>query len=1438
MEDDSLIDDILNTSLSATQWNFDNLVSVFLGDTLNTLKNFGVLDKNAYDAWVEEERTNFNAIADFFFREYQRRREIVSRGKNLGHEFGEFRLPEYRNYNFDPSAVVQIAVSKFLHNIAERGASVGGGVSVARKGTRYKTIPFALRINEETVLRDVADTYLPILMKFNWELVSIGEQMTLDILPLMVFEEYGKQAEDERERAKKKTAGKHVQGRRREPFKDPYRSRGARSRGAGSPLWSSIPQTGAVREVAKWVNEDQQIEDAVKAAKNNPEFEFNLETTVNAKIAELKSNGTRQSETGRRILTACIIEAMRFVWKDRQLFTKRGKEYLTGDDAPDRYGRASEAILETLFPLYYLSCCSLIMRLSRRPYVDVAYSYKEGGVGEDKVRITRFAARGFTPEQEAGARRLAEDLYSSNNVDLEYRSVPIPMGFTLTGYSQNSNTKRLIREIIREGQRFAIELPESVTFEPTLIESRQADEDIKRRFLSAILSMLNSTIEAFNAARAQFNRDFVADYFPSPEEYLGIPLYPNPILILSELDYDVVKYPPFAVETFTIDNPNVIVRIPVYEMILADVANETRESAIAVIPQQVEGRRSTVATPTWSPPPTPPPTSPIPFERGEIPSIFGPNEYNEILSDMGLYLDGYSESSPPPVTEVTIERYGENAEEYLPLLPGQLVFSPETSQIGMPSYFTLDEFDSFLRENIFRNTDSELRNEIENDPQIQPSSTPLEPEEGPAPPITPPGEGEEEPTPEQMERIRELESQVALLEEQRKLLKKDETRYKVIDEVSRLMVRKEGLKAREHAMRRFMTSSLDTLVELRLRYSESERPFVLTASDAEGVDNAIVLDEIMNTNLRGSKSSAIAQIKTGDAARPTYRKKEGFVLPVELSGNKAPSPEEGRSDASLPSPESSKPAKKSINAKSKMTRPASNNRYCRSYVSVARGPRKRTPMVRPKASASKATRATRATSMANKTKGAKATKATKGAKATKAPVRRVPMRRRRQVGKRPVVSKKISDASENADSAVEATTETATTIVATPGPSILDTQCMETVGAAHHFVDSYARTTRQHDSLANRVDAHHLETPIESQYEEYYDDDYADEEEEDGEYAYEEEDAYDAGEPVSSHQEQEAVSGAPINAVEERASEACPSGEEATLIPVSSGEEYVDEQVVVKEPQELRASQKPSKASSSGWSMGGDDSTDPWDAEYEEDGYEEDAYADAYAGYSNGDDPYSYGIPKGAQRYYAHTGDGHSFVKDDRYMENVNPALSMLVAGALTIASKNVKGHMLESRKMCSKTVSPSTTSSHDDTGRSATPYVSTLSTPNRFNDSWQKIQRGSEEDLEAVYDNIFSHWTLLKPLCTKNAMEAYVRTLAFGLEQGNIVVAKAAMTKLCRSVHLSDSSVNAMKQLVEQMHRAVVGYRCSQCKNSKRFKECVVHANEMIVTTTSCGGL
>jgi len=444
------------------------------------------------------------------------------------------------------------------------------------------------------------------------------------------------------------------------------------------------------------------------------------------------------------------------------------------------------------------------------------------------------------------------------------------------------------------------------------------------------------------------------------------------------------------------------------------------------------------------------------------------------------------------------------------------------------------------------------------------------------------------------------------------------------------------------------------------------------------------------------------------------------------------------------------------------------------------------------------------------------------------------------VVKRPVASKKISDASENADSAVEATTETATTIVATPGPSILDTRCMETVGAAHHFVASYARTTRQHDSLANRVDAHHLETPIKSQYEEYYDDDDADEEEENGEYAYEEEDAYDAGEPVSSHQEDEVVSGAPIDAVEDRASETCPSGEEATLIPVSSGEEYVDDQVVVQEPRGPRGPrgpQEPAKVSSSGWSMGGDGSTDPWDAEYEEDGYEEDAYADAYAGYSNGDDPYSYGIPTGAQRYYAHTGDGHSFVKDDRYMENVNPALSMLVAGALTIASKNVKGHMLESRKMCSKTT-PTTSPSHNDTGRSATPYASTLSTPNRFNDSWQNIQRGSEEDLEAVYDNIFSHWTLLKPLCTKNAMEAYVRTLAFGLEQGNIVVAKAAMTKLCRSVHLSDSSVNAMKQLVEQMHRAVVGYRCSQCKNSKRFKECVVHANEMIVTTTSCGGL
>lgn len=365
------------------------------------------------------------------------------------------------------------------------------------------------------------------------------------------------------------------------------------------------------------------------------------------------------------------------------------------------------------------------------------------------------------------------------------------------------------------------------------------------------------------------------------------------------------------------------------------------------------------------------------------------------------------------------------------------------------------------------------------------------------------------------------------------------------------------------------------------------------------------------------------------------------------------------------------------------------------------------------------------------------------------------------------------------------------TITAKEGVSILDTRCMDTFGASEHFVESSARTSHHYDSLSDRLDAHHLEQPIADNVEEE-----AEEEEEKDLFTTQ----YEAS-TESSYTEEDQI---PFQ-----------EGE--------SEEEFTG--TVYEQDKQTMYHQAQNPAPKSGaWTFQGNDSSDPWDEGY---GYEDSSHV--YSGYPIDDDPYSYGVPAGARRYYSPVSTGRPLTKD-RYMENVNPALSMLVAGALTIVSKNMKKHLED---INGETVVVETTSSGSGGGVNSA-YVSRLSTPNRFNAACQKIQRGSEEDLEYVYESIFEHWALLKPLCTRDAMERGVRELALGLEDGNIAVAKGAMDELCRSVHLSDSSVNTMKRLVEQMHRAVARYRCSQCKDMKQFKVCVIHANEMVVTTTN----
>jgi hypothetical protein len=172
----------------------------------------------------------------------------------------------------------------------------------------------------------------------------------------------------------------------------------------------------------------------------------------------------------------------------------------------------------------------------------------------------------------------------------------------------------------------------------------------------------------------------------------------------------------------------------------------------------------------------------------------------------------------------------------------------------------------------------------------------------------------------------------------------------------------------------------------------------------------------------------------------------------------------------------------------------------------------------------------------------------------------------------------------------------------------------------------------------------------------------------------------------------------------------------------------------------------------------------------------------------------------------------------DEYMSTpreTNAALTMLVAGTLTIASKCVQ------REYGMDATTERAPKSHID--------VSRLAQPKTFNVSCKKVQRGTEEELRNVYDEIFSLWEDLDPVGGVKSMRYQVEEMAGALGRGELPKAENAMVVLCRSVRLSSVTTNTMKQLVEQMHRAIVRYRCSRCKNMGEFKSCVRNACEVV---------
>lgn len=453
-------------------------------------------------------------------------------------------------------------------------------------------------------------------------------------------------------------------------------------------------------------------------------------------------------------------------------------------------------------------------------------------------------------------------------------------------------------------------------------------------------------------------------------------------------------------------------------------------------------------------------------------------------------------------------------------------------------------------------------------------------------------------------------------------------------------------------------------------------------------------------------------------------------------------------------------------------------------------------------------------------------------------------------------------------------------VKAKKGISIFDTDCIETFGSAHHFCSSYVRRPNDMNSLVSKINAYHEgdfsvsdamdpshKQRIASQegfYEEGSDDYDYDEEIFNG-HNYEDHYEQEIEEPsfLGNSGISEEIQNIDQNNLkddhfiyenydndnddDDDIDELYEGGDYEHNIGVKHDKDIID----IKNPMEYGNNLNAGDDSmGEDWTLQVQDSSDPWD-EYIGDGYES-MDSGIYYGYTGTHDPYSYGtsINNGnhVRRYYSNLNrineddsekdSQHSFSFENIYIENVNSSLSMLVAGVLTIVSKNLRSQMQETGKEMARNKSNRYQNDRGNTKeRYSTQYVEkyakSLSAPKSFTLSCQRIQKSSEEALHMVYQTIFSHWALLKPNCDKREMENYVTCLSKALENGNIIEAEKYMEKICKTIRLSDSTIKTMKLIVEQMHKAVARYRCSHCKDMKQFKDCVVEVNEMVVTTS-----
>ena len=392
------------------------------------------------------------------------------------------------------------------------------------------------------------------------------------------------------------------------------------------------------------------------------------------------------------------------------------------------------------------------------------------------------------------------------------------------------------------------------------------------------------------------------------------------------------------------------------------------------------------------------------------------------------------------------------------------------------------------------------------------------------------------------------------------------------------------------------------------------------------------------------------------------------------------------------------------------------------------------------------------------------------------------------------------------------------TISANEAPiSIFDvTGGLDSIASADRFCSSWARDSNHYRSLVHNVESmtakylspmdsdipirFHNESSTKEEDEEeesYRSSPYEEEEksyrpstyEEEKSYRsspYEEEDSYRS----SPYEEEDSYRSSPYE--EEKSYRSSPYEEDPSIYKV----QRIPPKVELEEPNTY----------TSEW-RAGMESYDPWD----------EGFGAVYNGYSSSavSDPYAYASPSTYQRMardYSMCDTTGRFTLSSSH----NAALTMLVAGTLTIASKRIQ------RECGMEKISSSN-------GNGSGFDASGLAEPKTFNISCKKVQRGSEEEVRNVYEEIFGLWDELEPFCGEKNMRKHVESLAESLGNGDVSMAERSMVLLCRSINLSSATTNTMRQLVEQMHRAVVRYRCSRCKDMKQFKTCVRNACEVV---------